>query len=227
MKKLVTLILLCPIYFTLLGQDLPQKVDEDNQIIQHDGYILSYNETCEQPNWVLYTLKPSDISCVVSVDRKSYFKSDDLVGTGSASHSDYTNSGYDRGHLKPAADESCDQEEMDETFYMSNVSPQNPSFNRGIWKQLEEYTREKLTNWDSIVVITGGVLVGDMETIGKNEVCVPKSFFKVLYLFKDGSMIMESYLIPNTKCVKPLNYYITPISDITEKTKLKFYEKFD
>jgi endonuclease G len=221
MKKLLITLLLP---FGLMAQGLPQKVDIDNQIIEHETYTLSYNETCEQPNWVTYTLKPSDISCN-EANRKSYFKTDKLVETGSASHSDYSNSGYDRGHLKPAADESCDQDDMNETFYITNVSPQEPSFNRGIWKKLEENTRNRLSSWDSIVVVTGGILVGDMEVIGKNEVCVPKSFFKVLYLFNDGVVAVEAYLIPNRKCDEPLSSFITPLSELSEKSKLKFYEK--
>ena len=100
----------------------------DNQIVVHNGFTLSYNETCEQPNWVKYTVTKRDL--VGSAKRKNYFKKDTLVKTESASSSDYTNTGYDRGHLKPAANEKDSQVQMNETFYMSNISPQAKYFNK-------------------------------------------------------------------------------------------------
>ena len=104
MKNILFYILLLTVN-SIIAQGLPQKIYEDNQIIEHDGYILSYNETCEQANWVRYVLKPSDIAGD-SAERKNYFKNDKLIETGSAKSSDYSRTGYDRGHLKPAADES-------------------------------------------------------------------------------------------------------------------------
>ena len=147
MKKLLFLILL-PI--TLFGQDYPTKPNKDDQLVERNGYVLSYNETCEQPNWVMYTLTSEDL-IKGDATRKNYFKSDRSFETLSASSSDYTRSGYDRGHLKPAADESNNQAQMDETFYMSNISPQLPGFNRGIWKKLENYVRVELIGNDSIM----------------------------------------------------------------------------
>ena len=116
--------------------------DFDNQKQFRDGYVLSYNETHEQPNWVFYTLKSSDLVCNDKAKRKNNFKEDRDIATGSAQLSDYAKSGYDRGHLKASADESCDQYQMDETFLMSNMSPQVPGFNRGIWKRLEAHVRD-------------------------------------------------------------------------------------
>jgi endonuclease G len=207
---------------SLIGQNLPQKITNDNQIIEHEGYTLSYNETCEQANWVRYVIKQSDISCDTA-ERKTYFKKDPLVKTGSASHSDYSKSGYDRGHLKAAADESCDQDGMDETFYTSNISPQYPSMNRGIWKTLEMYTREQAYLNDSVIVITGGILDDSLNRIGKSDVCVPTNFFKVLYIFREGKKRTESYLIPNTSTKIPLENYKVRLEFIEEKSNLKFY----
>lgn len=207
-----------------MGQQFPQKMSDDNQIIEHNGYVLSYNETCEQPNWVRYVLKPSDVDSNTAT-RKNYFKKDKLIPTGSASSSDYTKTGYDRGHLKPAADESSDQVQMDETFYMSNISPQVGGFNRGIWKSLESYTRKKVLSCDSIVVITGGILSDTLKRIGTNEVCVPKVFYKVLYIYKGGALIeIEPYLLANVKSDKELNDFLVPLGWVEKASNLKFFK---
>ena len=116
----------------LYGQDnLPRLINLDDQIISHTSYTLSYNETHEQANWVKYMITKVELESKVA-KRKNNFKEDTSIITGSAQLIDYKGSGYDRGHLKASADESCNQTQMDETFLMSNMSPQNPSFNRGI-----------------------------------------------------------------------------------------------
>lgn len=93
---------------------LPQKIDTNNQIIEHNGYVLSYNETCEQANWVFYKMTKADLEGS-KVITSTPFKEDTLVPTGSAHPSDYKYSGYDRGHLKPAGDEPLDKVQKKET----------------------------------------------------------------------------------------------------------------
>ena len=104
------------------------------QIVNHLGYSLSYNEKNEQASWVAYELTADQVRGTVK--RKDSFRSDPLIKTGSASLSDYKGSGYDRGHLAPAADMKWSTTAMSESFFMSNMSPQLPGFNRGIWKKL-------------------------------------------------------------------------------------------
>ena len=179
MKTLLTLTLLL-ISTLLFSQNLPQKIDEDNQIRRYNGYTISYNETCEQANWVYYVLKPSDLTGV-KTKRRNKFRVDDSIQTGTAELKDYKGSGYDRGHLKPAGDEPCDSTQMSETFYISNMSPQNPSFNRGIWKKLENFERKMAMEKDTVYVICGGVLVDGLKTIGPNKVSIPRYFYKIIY----------------------------------------------
>lgn len=198
------------------------NLDTNNQIINKQGYILSYNELHEQPNWVFYKLFPSDINCIDRAIRKNKFKEDYSIPTGSSTLSDYKGSGFDRGHLKPSADESCNQELMDETFLMSNMSPQSPGFNRGIWKYLESHVRSLINENDSLYVYTAGVLSDDLSTIGVNKVSVPKCYYKILYIFNNGNIKTESYLIPNIKCEDNYDSYLTDISIIEDTTGLDF-----
>ena len=105
------------------------------------------------------------------------FRPDPAVPTGSATPQDYTRSGYDRGHLAPAADMSFSVKTMSESFYMSNMSPQAPQFNRGIWSKLEKQVRHFATKEKRIVVVTGPILpVEKTITIGANKVTVPQYF---------------------------------------------------
>lgn len=218
MKNLLLALLIFPL--TVLAQ-YPQKIDSNNQIIEHDGFVLSYNETCEQPNWVYYVSKPSDFRGE-KIKRTNNFRGDKLVPTRSAQLSDYKGSGYDRGHLKPAGDEPTNRKQMSETFVMSNMSPQAPSFNRGIWKKLESYVRNKTINSDSLIVITGGVLNDSLPRIGKNGVCIPKYYYKVIYIFNKGETKLECFLLPNKKSTLDVSAYRIKIKELEGKIGLKF-----
>ena len=93
---------------------------------------------------------------------------------------DYTRSGYDRGHLAPAGDMKWSAKAMRESFYLSNICPQKPKLNRGIWKDLEEQCRLWALDNGSLLIVTGPVITGDMKRLGKNRVAIPKAFYKVL-----------------------------------------------
>ena len=201
--------------------------DFDNQKLFRDGYALSYNEDHEQANWVFYVMKQSDLVCDEGAKRKNNFKEDRDIATGSAQLSDYKKSGYDRGHLKASADESCDQIQMDETFLMSNMSPQVPGFNRGIWKKLEAHVRDLALDNDSLYVYTAGVLTETIDTIGANNVTVPAKYYKIIYAFKDGYAKTSAYLIPNEKTSKSYEEFETSVFCIEDKTNISFPNPHD
>ena len=109
-------------------------------IVVHDHYMLSYDEPYEQAEWVAYLLKKSHLTYD---DRKRpYFIEDPKVRTKSADWRNYKGSGYDRGHLCPAGDRRFSGYAYNETFYTSNISPQNREFNAGIWNKLENKIRQ-------------------------------------------------------------------------------------
>ena len=134
---------------------------EDKQVIEHEYYVLSYSEKHEQAYWVSYLLDSSRLNG--GIDRTNDFRIDPFIKTGSATLSDYKGSGYDRGHLVPAADMNFALDAMSETFYMSNMSPQVPSFNRGIWKKLESLVREWANYEGVLYIVTGPIFT--TETI--------------------------------------------------------------
>ena len=109
---------------------------------------------------------------------------------------------------------------MSESFYLSNMSPQEPSFNRGIWKKLETQVREWAKNSDSTYVVTGGVLSGNMRHIGLDKVAVPRFYYKAIYCPRRG---MIGFLLPNAGSTKSINEFVVPVDSIETITGLDFF----
>lgn len=193
--------------------------DKEN-VIRHLYYSFVYSEKDEQPFWVKYINTKQSIS-IKDFKRKNNFREDPLVKTQSASLEDYRNSGFDRGHLCPAGDMSFSEQAMSESFYMSNMSPQNPSFNRGIWKKLENKAREWADIYDSTIIYCGGVLDSIRTSIGPNKVSVPKYYYKVVYCPKIKSSV--GFILPNQKCDKNLTEYVVNVDSVEKITHLDFY----
>lgn len=208
------LILMLLLTNNLLSQNLPVKLDRTNQIKKYNGFTISYNELHEQANWIKYTLNKENLFCVDGAERKDNFKDDFFIETTSSYEKDYVRSGYDRGHLKPAADEPCSQDRMDETFKMVNISPQVPGFNRGIWRKLENYVRTITLEYDSVEVVTGPILSDDLKKI--KDVSVPEQFFKILYLYKEDKKKIVAYLLENKKSSQELDDFIVPLSLVSK-----------
>lgn len=191
----------------------------NGEIIRHTYYTLSYNEIHEQANWVHYKLNPSFLSG--NTLRKDSFKADPLVSTISAQLSDYKGSGYDRGHLAPAGDMKYNSLAMMESFYMSNMSPQNPSFNRGIWRRLESLVRGWGKKFE-IYISTAGILDSNyLGAIGKNRVTIPSKYYKVIYAPKKNIMI--GFLLANGKQSGTLSSYAVTVDKIELLTGIDFF----
>jgi endonuclease G len=199
---------------------LPATID-GNQIIAYTQFTLSYNEEHEQADWVAYELTRDEVA--MKEDRCNCFKSDKNVITKSASKNDYLNSGFDLGHLSPSADNNMSKKANKESFRMSNISPQLPGFNRGIWKQLEEWVRDQATQRGSVYVITGPVFVNNLGSIGKNEVTIPGYFYKVLLRKDNQKMLSIAFLVPHLECSNKLKDYVVPVNSIETLTGIDFF----
>lgn len=198
----------------------------DNEVIAHSYYVLSYNETHEQPNWVMYMITKKHVEG--AIQRESAFTEDKDVTTKSAKSADYHRSGYDRGHICPAADMRLNMISMKESFYMSNISPQKHQFNAGIWLDLENHVRSLVKEHDTLYVVAGPVLKPGLPKIKGtyNEISIPESFFKIIYSKKEGWM--SGYLIShsvNYKNKKPLKEYAVSVDSIEKITEIDFFSK--
>ncbi|PKP22537.1 MAG: DNA/RNA endonuclease [Bacteroidetes bacterium HGW-Bacteroidetes-21] len=224
MKSLLTsLVLIIP---TLsFAQDinlLPTSTTQ--QIVYHTYFTLSYSEPHEQAEWVAYLLTAQRLSG--NIERSNKFRADSSVITGSAHSSDYAKSGYDKGHLAPAADMKYDSIAMKECFLMSNMSPQLPSFNRGIWKELEESVRSWALEKDSLFIVAGGVLKGNLTPIGVNEVAVPKYFYKIILHINHSEPEAIAFLLPNETATQRLSDYAITIDSLETLTDIDFFPVF-
>ena len=200
-------------------------LDSNEIIIEHLAYTLVYSEAHEQAKWVFYKLSKDKLKGP-SVDRSNKFKQDPLIVTESASHSDYKGSGYDRGHLAPAADMAWSKLVMDESFYYSNMSPQSPSFNRGIWKKLETQVRDWAVLYDSIYVVTGPILDSGLVTIGSN-VSVPSYYYKTILKYSDDVPSAMSFLLPNEGSRLPLQNFTLSVDSLEQISGIDFYTAID
>jgi len=194
----------------------------DGNTVSHHGFTLCYSEEDEQPLWVAYVLTPEELKSR-TVEREDNFREDPYIKTGSATLQDYRGSGFDRGHMAPYADLSWSEESADDSFYLSNMSPQNASLNRGKWAELEKLVRS-FAKEEPICIVTGPVLSdGPYEKIGKNGVSVPKYYYKVILDYVGDEYKAIGFILPNEKCSQPLSFYVVSVDEVEKRTGLDFF----
>lgn len=193
------------------------------EIIVHKGFALSYDEEHEQAEWTAHELTRENLEKEWN-ERSDNFLPDKEVKTGSATPDDYRGSGYDRGHLVPAADMAWDAKAMEETFLLSNISPQAGNFNKGIWRELEELSRNWAKQFGHLYVVTGPVLTLDPKgKIGENDVSVPAAYYKILLDDQSEPRKAIAFVIPNEVSYEPLYAYTTSIDEVEALTGLDFF----
>lgn len=201
------------------GLEIPAHTDQ--RLTRHFAYTLLYNEKHEQAAWVAYQLTKKET--VRLYERSNDFNEDPLIFSGSASDIDYKHSGYDRGHLAPAADMGWSATAMRESFYYSNMSPQDPGFNRGIWKRLEEQVRTWAYENEAIYVVTGPVLSENLPQIGLNDVSIPNYYYKVILDYSNPSIKAIAFLMPNQSSNASLQTYVVTINELEQLTGINFF----
>jgi endonuclease G len=199
-------------------------------------FVINHNNEWKIPYWVAYYL--SDSLLLGKAKRTNDFRPDPELAIGSrAELEDYRNSGYDRGHNAPAADFKRSREAMSLTFLLSNMSPQTPRLNRGIWENLEEQVREMVREKGNGWIITGNIfmaadseLTKPKEFIGANKVAVPTHCFKVILLRDQiGTFSMYAFLLPNQRDYIPgiPADYILKVDKLEEITGYDFFPLLD
>lgn len=226
-KKNVSIKLMCFILFLfvhlLTGAQSYEPLSKGHKI-NHTYYTLSYNEDFEQAEWVYYTLTPDMLEG--NTERTNDFREDSKVYTHSASLDDYRGSGYDKGHLCPAADMKMNHVSMSESFFLSNMSPQLPSFNRGVWKELEMQFRFWAKSSKLVHIVTGPVFLDNKGAIGSNKVIVPGYYYKIMYIPSNNQMI--GFLLPNKSSYNnELTDYVCSVDSIEAITLIDFFPQLD
>lgn len=193
------------------------------EIIQHNYFTLSYSEKHEQAEWVAYQLDRNQLTYDDRI--RPYFIEDPKVSTKSADYKNYKGSGYDRGHLCPAGDRRFSEYAYNETFYTSNISPQNREFNAGIWNELEKKIRYWTKKYGVVYVITAGVLEAGLKTIGEEDVSVPDYFYKIVARKEGNEIKAIAFLFQNRARNSSLKNHVVTIDELELKTGIDFFEK--
>ena len=189
-------------------------------VLKHKTYTATYDTQKNYPVLVEYWLTKAMLVCDTRIPRGNAFKPDPLLPKQTNLQSSYDGSGYDRGHNMNAEDNRCDKIGMDESFYFSNMTPQVPQLNRGVWKSLETEVRETAAVADSVKVWMGSV--GEQKVVGK--LSIPIYCWKVIYIKKSGQYF--AWIFPNAVPTdKNVKYYEVKVADVEKLSKFKFTDK--
>tara|TARA_R110002050_G_scaffold300786_1_gene472683 strand:- start:21249 stop:22262 length:1014 start_codon:yes stop_codon:yes gene_type:complete len=198
--------------------EVHNPIGKNELIITHQYYTVSYLNQYKQAEWVAYQI--TDSTAFGNQNRANSFKED-------ASAHDiplkpyYVKSGYDRGHLCPAGSMAFNATAMTESFYMTNMSPQAPGFNRGIWKKLESQVRTWGYENKAVFVVTGPILTQFQDTIG--QIPVPAYFYKVILDKQEPSLKAIAFILANTSSSLDLSSYVVSIDSVEYVTGIDFF----
>lgn len=205
--------------------ELPAPLtDRPEQILQRRAYTVSYNAQRKQANWVAWKLDREKL-----VERESrtdkFLPDPDLPEAQAVTTDDYRGSGYDRGHLCPAADCRYHWRAMQESFYMTNICPQNHNLNAGDWKELEELCRTWAADADSIYIVCGPLFTkARPRKIGQRQrIPVPDAFFKAVLCTTSRPPRAIGFLFPNQAGNHPLEHYVCTVDHLEELTGMDFF----
>ncbi|KAI8070485.1 hypothetical protein BC940DRAFT_271225 [Gongronella butleri] len=212
-----------------------------SDIVYRNAYVTSYNRRDRNPNWVAEHLTKDTLKRADGVDRQnSKFKEDDQIPVQfRARLSDYYQSGFDRGHMVPAADVKNSQLSMDETFYLTNIAPQvGEGFNRDYWAHVENFCRSLTSKFDNVYVFSGPLYLPHQEADGKfyvkyqvignpPNVAVPTHFYKVIMTESKGKYSVGAFVLPNQRIADstPLEAFKVPLDAVERGTGLTFFDR--
>lgn len=214
------------------SDELRYGMPQADQILRNRHYTLGYSYYFRQAKWALEIIDPGK----VDVERIDNFRPDYRIPSQfRADLVHYANSGYDRGHLVASANQNEAELQNSETFLLSNMSPQEPQFNRGIWRKLEAAIRKLDVNpdiWETYV-ICGPVFYFDIpvENICSEDpegvsIPIPNAYFKsILTEDKKGRLKMWSFLLPNVASSADLESFIVPTKKIEKYTGLELWNE--
>jgi len=205
------------------GLEIPRMAsDKQGQIIRRTGYTLSYNAKHKTPQWVAWELTKEETR---GTEKRSteFFSDPDVIGTKAVTY-DYSHSGYDRGHMAPAGDMKWSKKAMQESFYMSNICPQNHNLNTGRWNDLEMKSREWARRYGKVHIVCGPIYKGMRnEYIGDHRVKVPDAFFKVILINNERKQAALGFYFENEAGKSPLEDYLVSVDKLEQMTGLDFF----
>ena len=199
---------------------------ESDQMIDRSGFALGYSKSRRQALWVSYILTAEHLNAP-QVRRSNKFRPDPELKFDPVRPQQYNRTGFDRGHLAPASDMTYSRETMEQSFYMTNISPQLPACNRGIWKRIESEIRAWARQESRLYVITGPVFLdGEARFMKDTDIRIPDAFYKVA-LDMSPPMKMIAFIVPNRASKKPVRSFVVTVDEVEAITGLNFFGNLD
>lgn len=205
--------------------ELPARMQHTpERIISHTGFTLSFNREHNAPNWVAWQL--TDEEAQGTKPRANDFLPDlEVPAPHRVTTDDYKNSGYDRGHMAPAADMKWSSQAMHDCFYMSNMCPQNGSLNSGAWSTLEKACRRWAKQEGSVYIVCGPVYQSSRpRKIGhEHRVSVPDGFFKVVLSMRKGHEKAIGFYYANRGGKQSMQQTAMSVDEAEKLTGINFF----
>ena len=222
--KIISLLLLLAAALMAVQPDVGVPAESDLQL-KKEGFALGYSFQYRQAVWVAYLLKKENLLSK-QVRRRENFRPDPDVKLHPVYPKDYRRSGYDKGHLAPAADMTYSFASMNNSFLMTNISPQIPGCNRGIWKRLENQVRSWAIRERKLYVITGPVFSDKILLMRNTSIPVPDAFYKVI-LDLTPPMKMIGFIVPNKASKRRVATFAVPVDEVERITGYDFFSELD
>ncbi len=195
----------------------------DDIILTHTGFIISYNAEARLPEWVAYELTADETRGDVDRD-ESVFRMDPTYKGTQAMREDYFDSGWTRGHMACAADFQWDEEAMNDTFYLTNICPQDEELNKGDWNYLEKQVRRWARDYGKVWVVSGPIVgTNRYGIIGDRGVTVPDSFFKAVLAENRGKYHAIAFVMDNDDKRYWLDDCAMTVDELEDITGLDFF----
>lgn len=199
------------------------------RIVTHTGYTLSFNREHNNPNWVAWELTAEETDGPAR--RSNLFLPDPaLPAPQRVTGDDYKGTGYDRGHMVPAADMKWSSRAMKECFYMSNMCPQHPALNGGSWATLEEACRRWARQEGRVYIVCGPVYKKErrQKSIGsERRITVPAGFFKCVLSTRAGAEKSIGFYYENRGGKQPMHAAAMSVDEVEELTGMDFFVFLD
>ena len=196
-----------------------------SEIYERICYSVSYNDSTRQPNWVMWQLLGEHIMKRKEGMWNDYMEDPDVKEENRATLVDYASSGFDRGHMCPGGDCNWNDEGRYETFFLSNMCPQNPNLNRGDWKEIEIACRTWAKKYGNLYIVCGPIFFKSQNhiKIGVNQIPVPEAFFKVILCLDEFSPKGIGFICRNTDGNRKKDFYVNSIKQVERVTGYKFF----
>nr|XP_022304723.1 nuclease EXOG, mitochondrial-like [Crassostrea virginica] len=222
----------------ILRYGVPQRGEAP---LIYSNHILSYDRSKRTPVWVAERITQDQTQGSANRKYSKFIPDPGIPSLFTAENSDYVHSGWSKGHMAPAGNNKFDQRAMDETFYLTNIVPQDMDNNAGFWNRLESYCRDLTQRFDSVQILSGPLTLPTQTdpqgqklvvypVIGPNEVAVPTHLYKIILVESNGTpSAIGCFIVPNKpiKNKNSLKEFQVSLEEVQKRTGVEFFPMLD